>query len=143
MFPGVDGFAWDAGHVIFLGAFFSVLLVVIASLTRAAWRVFRPSAAGTPENLRWHADFSELPSGERKCRHELAGEIDSRVCPNEFDCRVCAEHPRFVCAEAAGQPLKAIEDVAGMCLPLDRFYHRAHTWARPESDGSRRAQSPL
>jgi len=136
MFPGVDGFAWDAGHFIFLGAFFSVLLALIASLTRAAWRVFRPAAAGTPQNLRWHADFSELPCGERKCRHELAGEIDSRMCPNEFDCRACADHPRFVSAKAAGQLSKTIEDVAGMCLPLDRSYHRAHTWARPESDGT-------
>jgi glycine cleavage system H lipoate-binding protein len=28
------------------------------------------------------------------------------------------------------------DDILGMSFPPDRFYHRGHTWARPERDGT-------
>jgi hypothetical protein len=132
MFPGVDGFAWDAGHIVFLGAFFAVLLVLAGTLLRAALR----SARGEAEKIRWHADFAELSSASRRCRHELTGEIEWRQCPNEFDCRVCAQHPRFVAEHASPQPSHGCVEIAGLHMPLDRWYHRGHAWAKLEADGT-------
>jgi hypothetical protein len=37
---------------------------------------------------------------------------------------------------APARPVEREEDVCGMPFPLDRFYHRGHTWARLEPDGT-------
>jgi glycine cleavage system H lipoate-binding protein len=127
MFPGVDGFRWDLGHVIFLGAFFSLLAIVGVTVMRAfarAWRSRRPALA---DAIRWRADFADLPECDRHCRHEITGEVRVRLCPNEFDCRRCAQHPVF---EAQRSPAAGAGDETG------RLYHRGHTWARAESDGT-------
>jgi hypothetical protein len=124
------------GAVIFLGAFFGVLAVVAFTLIRAAVRSYRDTAGARAEVIRWHADFDGLPARERRCRHELTGEVESRECPNEFDCRVCDEHPRFIAENGSPQPSHDTAEVAGLRLPLDRMYHRGHTWVRLESDGT-------
>jgi Glycine cleavage H-protein len=136
MFPGVDGFAWDAGHIIFLGAFFAVLLVLAAALLWAALRSYRDESTGRVEKIRWHADFAELSPAGRRCRHELTGEIESRQCPNEFDCRVCRQHPQFVAEHGSPQPSHSALGIGGLRLPLDRLYHRGHAWAKLERDGT-------
>lgn len=134
MFPGIYDFAWDAGHIIFLGIFYMVLVVVFSTMVIATTRAIREARAGRGESLRWHADFADLPDKWRRCRHELSGEIDSRMCPNGFDCRECLEHPRFVAARTA-KPLSVISEprVAGFEVPADRLYHRGHTWVREEN----------
>ena len=38
MFPWIYEFHWTAGHLIFLGVFFTVVTVIVASVTVAAWR---------------------------------------------------------------------------------------------------------
>lgn len=137
MLPGVDGFRWDAGHIIFLGAFFSVVVLVCMTLAFAFVRSFRDAKPHRQQAIRWHTEFSELPKEDRRCRHELTGEVARRQCPNEFDCRECAQHAKFVSlrpgtmAEIESQAL-----VAGIPVPLDRFYHRGHTWARKEANGT-------
>lgn len=136
MLPGVDGFAWDLGHIIFLGAFFSVVTAVILAMVRVAAHALRDRDPKREQAIRWHMDFSELPAADRRCRHELTGEVRSRQCPNEFDCRECQEHPKFlrntpVMAEVDMQAL-----VAGMPVPLDRLYHRGHAWAKRDDDGT-------
>jgi len=136
MFPGIDGFHWDTGHVVFLGAFFCVLLLVASTLLRAALRSLRDATPARVEKVRWHSDFADLALDERCCRHEVTGEIASRTCRNEFDCRGCTEHPKFLAAHGAAQPSRTTAEVGGILLPLDRFYHRGHTWARLESDGA-------
>src|SRR6516225_7425562 len=76
----------------------------------------------------------DLPAADRACRHVLTGEFKCRECPNAFDCRQCETHARLI---AQHSPRLAEEDeVFGMRFPADRFYHRGHTWARPESDGT-------
>jgi hypothetical protein len=136
MFPGVDGFAWDSGHVIFLGAFFAVITALFVTLTRVWLRSLRAKNPKVVQSIRWHEDFHELPPRARQCRHALTGEVRERTCPNEFDCRTCAEHPKFV----RSAPVMAEQDlqdcVAGMVIPLDRLYHRGHTWVREEADGT-------
>jgi hypothetical protein len=56
------------------------------------------------------------------------------VCESGFDCRHCPEHERLEGlrrAQAAGQ-----SEHFGFDLPLDRLYHRGHTWVQPEADGT-------
>ena len=139
MFPGVDGFRWDAGHLIFLGAFFSVAIVIAITLTMAFIRSVRDRAPDREQAIRWHLDFTELPVEDRRCRHELTGEVRGRQCPNEFDCRSCQDHPKFVRAQHPVGPMAEVElhsVVCGMPVPLDRLYHRGHTWAKAEADGT-------
>jgi glycine cleavage system H lipoate-binding protein len=135
MFPGVNGFKWDAGHVIFLGAFYAVVFVVLATVVRALVRSRRHFRFERADTIRWRQDFRDLPARDRRCRHELNGEVDSRVCENGFDCRGCAKHPEFERAAAAQAALPR-GDLFGFPMPLDRLYHRGHTWVRKEKDGT-------
>ena len=135
MFPGIYDFAWDAGHIVFLGIFYTVLMIVAATMLVALRRALRSFQAQRAEALRWHADFDDLPASARRCRHELAGEIASRLCPNGFDCRKCDEHAKFVATRR--EPMAPGESrVGGFELPSDRLYHRGHTWVRREEDGT-------
>src|SRR5581483_10467378 len=118
-------------HIIFMGAFYSVLAVLAATLVFALWRSRR--ALTHVEEIRWHADFHDLPSPDRVCRHVLTGEFRKRECPNAFDCRLCETHARM---PKPGAPPEREEEIFGLPFPLDRFYHRGHTWARLEPDGT-------
>jgi glycine cleavage system H lipoate-binding protein len=136
MLPWNYGFHWNPGTVIFLGAFYTVLVVVAATLIAAALRSRRELAAHQEESIRWHSDFHDLPAADRVCRHVLTGEFERRECPHAFDCRECETHARLIAMRPVAQPPDAEEEIFGMSFPLDRFYHRGHTWARPESDGT-------
>jgi glycine cleavage system H lipoate-binding protein len=137
MFPGVNGFHWTAGHLIFLGVFYSVVVVIAATLVRSLLRSRKDFDTGKAEAIRWREDFSDLPARDRKCRHELAGEVAERLCDNAFDCRTCLMHPEFERARATRAIKPALREGAlGFPLPLDRFYHRGHTWVKPQPDGT-------
>ncbi|MCX6626832.1 MAG: hypothetical protein NTW28_04275 [Candidatus Solibacter sp.] len=136
MFPWNYGFHFGPASVIFLGAFYTVLVVVATTILNALWRSHGDLSKGRVENIRWHSDFHDLSAADRTCRHVLTGEFQSRECPNAFDCRECGTHAKLI---ALHPPLAAAEDEAeifGMSFPLDRMYHRGHTWARPEADGT-------
>jgi glycine cleavage system H lipoate-binding protein len=132
MFPGIYGFTWDAGNVIFLGVFFTVAAVIAGTVILAALRATRDIAQQKEEKIRWEEDFHDLPAGLRVCRHELTGEIRKRTCPNGFDCRVCDLHPSFPRRTEGSTPPADI----GIPLSADRLYHRGHTWAMQQSDGT-------
>ena len=135
MFPWSPEFVWDATHVVFFGALYSVLAAVAGSLALAVWRARRDARDGRAAAIAWHGAFEELPRSARACRHQLTGEAPGRTCENGFDCRRCAEHPHL----EALRPLTAAADGAehvGFDLPLDRLYHRGHTWVQPERDGT-------
>jgi glycine cleavage system H lipoate-binding protein len=119
MFPGVDGFHWTVGHVVFVSAFVLVFLTVATTVTMAFFRTRMDLAKNRDSAIRWHSDFEDLPRPDRSCRHEMAGEVADRACPNAFDCRHCSEHPRFA----------RIEDST-------RMYHRGHTWVEVQPDGT-------
>ena len=61
MFPGIYDFKWDAGHIVFLGIFYTVLAVVLTTMTVAFGRALRAFRERRVEALRWHADFDDLP----------------------------------------------------------------------------------
>jgi glycine cleavage system H protein len=134
MFPWSPEFAWDAYHVVFFGALYSVLATVAGSLAVALWRTRRDAREGRAAAIAWHGAFGELPASARACRHQLTGEAPGRACENGFDCRRCRAHRRLE-ELRRGRPA-ASDGHVGFDLPLDRLYHRGHTWVRPESDGT-------
>lgn len=131
MFPGVDGFHWTVGHVIFISLFFVVALTIVATVLRAAFRTAHDFRHHRAIDLCWEADFAELPVADRRCRHELAGRVISRTCDHQFDCRTCENFSHFAVLPATGYA----RDL-GLDYPSDRFYHRGHTWVKPEQDGT-------
>ena len=141
MLPGVYGFTWDAGNLIFLGVFFSVVIVIVTSLFLASRRMLKDFKQSKLETIRWEPDFEDLPAVARKCRHEIVGDVKQRTCDNEFDCRVCLTHPKLVEQRNrknpfATEPVDREQRVLGLSMPLDRLYHRGHTWVHPEADGT-------
>jgi glycine cleavage system H lipoate-binding protein len=136
MFPWIYEFHWTPGHLIFLGAFFTVIAVIATSVARALRKSSADLASGRLDAIRWHADFDELPGAAKRCRHDLTGELRGRTCPHGFDCGACEVHPLVLDRRASRPPGSAhVAVVRGIELPLDRLYHRAHTWVRAEADG--------
>src|ERR1051325_2071018 len=131
MFPDVYGFRWTAGHLIFLAVFFTVALAIVGTALAALRNAARDLRTGKAARICWRADFAELPAAERRCRHELAGRVESRTCPHAFDCGRCPDDARF-----AQRPSPVQAHTFGLNYPADRFYHRGHTWVKPESDGT-------
>jgi hypothetical protein len=136
MLPWNYGFQWNAGHVIFLGAFYSVLAVVAGTLIAVARRSRRDLVGLRAEEIGWYADFHDLAARDRVCRHVLSGELESRECPHAFDCRQCETHARLIALHPVALAAQPEEDLFGMEFPLDRFYHRGHAWAQPQADGT-------
>lgn len=132
MFPWVYGFHWSPGYLIFLGVFFTVAVVVVATIVLALWRSFGDFRHGRVPQLQWAQTFHDLTPQERACRHALTGELEDRVCQNSFDCRCCSKHATLPEESTA----LCTHDIFGMSVPLDRYYHRGHTWAKPEPDGT-------
>jgi len=121
MLPWVYGFEWTPTHVIFIGVFFAVASVVIATVATALLRSTRDLSKHRSEDIQWHSDFEELLPTDRSCRHHFTGELKDRVCELGFDCRKCATHSHLV------------EQNVGI---LNRYYHRGHTWVRLLEDGT-------
>jgi glycine cleavage system H lipoate-binding protein len=131
MFPGVDGFHWTFGHVLFLGIFFAVALTILATVVRALAQTVRDFRSSRAAELCWNLEYQDLPAAEQRCRHELAGRVAERTCPNAFDCRRCTEYEKLACLQAA-----APASTFGMDYPAERLYHRGHTWVQAEADGT-------
>lgn len=138
MLPWNYGFHLDAGHVLFLGAFYLVLAAVTGTLLCAAFRSRLDLRSRQIERIRWQSQFNDLPARDRVCRHVLTGELHNRCCPHAFDCRECSIHAQLLGAAGASRqtPAASAEDVLGMAFPLDRMYHRGHTWVHLEDDGT-------
>jgi glycine cleavage system H lipoate-binding protein len=136
MLPWIYGFDWNTGHIVFLGAFYTVLVAIAATLAAAAIRSLRAMRAGQTDAIRWHGDFESLPDRDQVCRHVLTGEFRERQCAYAFDCRECETHAKLIERHPLASVAGLEEEVLGMAFPLDRFYHRGHTWARIETDGT-------
>ncbi len=139
MFPVVYGFRWEAGNLIFLSAFFTVLLFILVTVTVAVLRTQRDFRDRRQETIRWKADFEDLPLDARSCRHELTGVFRRQKCVRGFDCRDCSTHAALLAhGEATGtSPIASQEgqSPSGFNMPSDRLYHRGHTWVRREPNG--------
>lgn len=131
MFPGVDGFHWTFGHVLFLSVFFTVVAAIGAVAIVSLLRAGHDFAAGRAQSIRWTMDFADLPVSDRRCRHALTGEVPGRICPNALDCRSCGDHAKYRQAQAGGSDI-----LCGLPYPQHRYYHRGHTWVEPQADGT-------
>lgn len=141
MFPWNYGFALDKGHIIFLGLFYTVVLVVLSTLAMVAWRTYRAFREKRAAGIVWHSNFDDLPRSERACRHAFTGEMQGRVCELGFNCGECETHGKLVASLAVKDAAPALmpdvfDDSLGVTIPLDRYYHRGHTWLKPEADGT-------
>ncbi|HUI29908.1 MAG TPA: glycine cleavage system protein H [Candidatus Acidoferrales bacterium] len=140
MFPWVFGFKWQTGNLIFLGIFYSVVTVIFSTLIIAARRAIK-NIGGSRDfaSISWYEDFSELPAPAKVCRHVISGELEKRICPNAFDCRVCELHPGLLLEKAIPNGHKREirnSSILGLNMPADRLYHRGHTWVKKEHDGT-------
>lgn len=136
MFPWIYEFRWSAGHLIFLGVFFTVVTAIIVSLIVSAWRASRTLRGPKNEHVQWMAEFEDLPLAARACRHEINGDVLHRTCNNDFDCRVCDAHSTFLSQRVPQPEAKTAENRPfGFSMPLDRYYHRGHAWVRSEGGG--------
>jgi glycine cleavage system H lipoate-binding protein len=131
MFPGIDGFHWTVGHVIFLSLFFAVVVTILVTVVSAILRTTHDFRTNQAINLCWKSDFADLPKSDRRCRHELSGRVISRTCDNAFDCRHCAKYEQFAVLPATG-----LAHDLGLHYPADRLYHRGHTWIKLADDGN-------
>jgi Glycine cleavage H-protein len=131
MFPGIDGFHWAFGHVLFLVLFFAVALTIAVTIASAVMKTVDDFRSHKAAMLCWNAQFAELPASNRRCRHELAGRVISRTCDNSFDCRTCENYSHFAVLPASGNARPC-----GLDFPDDRLYHRGHTWVKTVEDGN-------
>lgn len=137
MFPWVYEFHWSLYHIIFLGVFFAVVAVIGVTVLRAVLKVRSSFKHNEVDEIQWEAEFEDLPSVARVCRHELIGEVKHRTCDQEFDCRNCATHPKFLAIfDPEEEPTARENTVCGFNMQLDRRYHRGHTWVKQEVDGT-------
>src|SRR5271157_908470 len=112
------------GHVIFLGAFYLVLAIIVATVASAVWRSLRDLRTHQAEAIRWHSDFEDLLPRDRVCRHVLTGELQQRECPHAFDCRACETHGKLIEKRPVAAAAEPEEEICGMAFPMDRLYHR-------------------
>jgi glycine cleavage system H protein len=136
MFPWSPEFRWDAYHLAFFSAFYAVVATITCVLALSAGRARRDARAGRGPAVAWRLGFEELPARDRACRHQLTGLVPGRTCDNGFDCRTCATHASLRSRDAGSPSWEGDSDVFGLRLPLDRLYHRGHTFVRPEPDGT-------
>ena len=137
MFPWVYEFHWSPYHVIFLGVFFTIVVTIGVTVLMAVVRMVKAFKLHTAEAIQWAAEFEDLPTEVRVCRHELTSEVKHRTCNHEFDCRSCTVHPTFLGKyNPEEEPTPREQNVYGFMMPLDRRYHRGHTWVKKGEDGT-------
>lgn len=134
MTPWVYEFRWETGHIAFLLLFLSVAVTVVAALVAALVRSARDHSRNQQTRIMWKAVFEDLPQEARSCRHQLTGELRRRICPHEFNCRLCDVHADLL-KTARRNNAESLGPVSGLEISDDRLYHRGHTWVRTESDG--------
>ncbi len=136
MFPWIYGFHWTPMHIAFLTIFGCVIVAVAATVIIAIRRTRRTLSGTSLEKMQWMSEFEDLPLFARACRHQMTGETPSRTCHQEFDCRTCSAHSQFLAKTAPElAPATADQAVYGLAMPLDRYYHRGHTWVQPAENG--------
>jgi hypothetical protein len=141
MFPWVHEFKWEFGHIIFTGGFTIALIVIGITILYAIKKLIAIYKQRKVDQVIWHATFEDFPLKTRTCRHELSGILKHRVCDNFFDCGICEVNKKLMekgvtAAIFAGAGGDGNVEILGLNMPLDRMYHRGHTWVKREEDGT-------
>jgi len=87
-------------------------------------------------NATWIDKMMQLPASMRKCRYMITKEVDRKICPNSYECGNCS-YDRIMQErlQAEALPVNARSREAGFELADEFYYHKGHTWARPEYGG--------
>jgi glycine cleavage system H lipoate-binding protein len=112
------------------------VVVILTTVSLAVLRAYKAFRKRHEESIQWEAEFEDLPEATRMCRHQITEEIAHRTCNHEFDCRSCSVHPTFLAKRAHNLSSAGVDEhLFGFSMPLDRWYHRGHTWVKYEGDG--------
>lgn len=87
--------------------------------------------------ISWQSAMRKRPSMDRLCRHSLTNRISKRVCAHDYQCSDCDFDQFFEdiwSAKTVSRPSET-HRVKGFQVPVDRYFHDGHTWARIESGG--------
>ncbi len=141
MFPWVHEFRPELGHLIFTGGFAMVFVIVMTTIVIVFKKVYEIYKQRAVEKIAWQAAFEDFPTFNKRCRYEISGLFNERTCNNYFDCRECAVNKQLL---EKGIPEKALAaagddgntEIFGLNIPLDRMYHRGHTWVKQDEDGN-------
>jgi glycine cleavage system H lipoate-binding protein len=137
MYLSVCEFQWSAGPMAHLVACFAGFTAIAMSVGRKVRTSSIPDPDGRGARMQWRAKFDGFPETAKQCRHALTGELAQRSCPHGFACGECDLHPRLQ-RHRTGRDVNPARpvNIRGIAFPLDRLYHRAHTWVGVESDGT-------
>ncbi|MFC1886195.1 glycine cleavage system protein H [Thermodesulfobacteriota bacterium] len=84
----------------------------------------------------WAEKMMLLPASRRKCRYMITGEVDSKICPNAYECGSCSfDQMMQDRMRMQALPVNAKSREGGFDLAEDFYYHKGHTWAKPEYGG--------
>lgn len=89
------------------------------------------------KQISWQESMRRRPDLDRICRHSLTGRIARRACAYDYRCEKCDFDQYFedVLAVKTGSMPSHIQQIRGFDVPMDRYFHNGHTWARIESGG--------
>ncbi len=141
MFPWVHEFRWEIGHIIFTGGFTVASIIIAMTLVLAVKKLIMSYRQRKVDYILWHSAFEDFPAQTRMCRHEMSGALKQRTCGNFFDCGNCEVNKKLMergvtDAIFAGAGNDGNVEILGLHMPLDRMYHRGHTWVKEEIDGT-------
>lgn len=87
--------------------------------------------------ISWQEAMRRRPDLDRVCRHSLTGRIAARACAYDYECAHCDFDQYFediLTPKTESRP-QEVRQVKGFDVPMDRYFHNGHTWARIESGG--------
>lgn len=141
MFPWVHEFRLELTHLIFTGGFSAAAIIIYFSVLFALKKSYLVFKRRAVDQVTWQAAFEDFPTVTRKCRYEINGILKERTCNNYFDCRECTINKVLI---EKGIPEKVLSaagtdgdiEIFGLNIPLDRMYHRGHTWVKKDDEGN-------
>lgn len=100
--------------------------------------VIEPPIAALPEKFAeiCAEKMMQLPAHRRQCRYMITGEVSHKICPNAYESGSCSFDQMMqdrLMAESLPVCNKSQE--GGFELAQDFYYHKGHTWAKPEYGG--------
>lgn len=95
------------------------------------------SRVASGKQISWQDAMRKKPSLSRICRHSLTQRVGARVCGHNYDCSRCDFDQFFedVATPRTWAAAADVQDVRGVEVPSDHYFHNGHTWARIESGG--------
>jgi glycine cleavage system H lipoate-binding protein len=89
------------------------------------------------KQISWQNAMRHRPALDRVCRHSLTHRIARRACAYDYRCDKCDFDQYFedvLTVKTESTPAD-LQQVRGFDVPMDRYFHNGHTWARIESGG--------